>query len=146
MLELEETLPVQLFASIFSICRWPRAAKSYFRSIYLSKTEQNESWALLLALLVHGPQMRMCVWVDGMNLKYALYWHICISVHSVPCQCYTQKHMHTCIPKPFEDSRSMGLKVDIAKNWTICKLLLRLAEKSRILPNILHDKSEGLRM
>ena len=61
MLELEETLPVQLFASILSICCWPRAAKSYFRSIYLSKTEHNKSWALLLALLVHGPQMRMCV-------------------------------------------------------------------------------------
>ena len=30
MLELEETLPVQLFASIFSICHWPRAAESYF--------------------------------------------------------------------------------------------------------------------
>ena len=101
----------------------------------------------LLALSVHGPQMRMCVWVDGMNLKYALCWHICISVHSVPCQCYTQKEKYIHILKPFEDSKLMGLKVDIAKSWTICKMLLRLTEKSRILPNdILHDKSEGLRM
>ena len=30
----------------------------------------------------------MCVCVDGMNLTYALRWHIHISVHFVLCQCY----------------------------------------------------------
>ena len=46
-----------------------------------------------------------------MNLKYALPWHINISVHSVLCQCH--KHTHTRILKPFEDSEPTGLKVDI---------------------------------
>ena len=48
------------------------------------------------------------VCVDGMNLKYALRWHIHISVHSV------LKHTLTRILKPFEDSEPTGLKVDIA--------------------------------
>ena len=42
--------------------------------------------------------MRMCVCVDGMNLKYALLWHIHRSVYSVLCQyynLYTQAHAHT---------------------------------------------------
>ena len=34
----------------------------------------------------------ICVCVDGMNLKYALHWHIHISVDSVLCQCCTQAH------------------------------------------------------
>ena len=38
---------------------------------------------------------RVCVCVDGMNLKYALRWHIHISVHSVLCQRYTQAYAHT---------------------------------------------------
>ena len=37
----------------------------------------------------------VCVCVDGMNLKYAVRWHIHISVHSVLCQCYTQALAHT---------------------------------------------------
>ena len=36
----------------------------------------------------------VCVCVSGMNLKYALRWHIHISVHSVLCQCCTQAHPH----------------------------------------------------
>ena len=36
--------------------------------------------------------MRVCV--DRMNLKYALCWHIHISVHFMLCQCYTQAHVH----------------------------------------------------
>ena len=36
----------------------------------------------------------VCVFGDGMNLKYALRWHIHRSVHSVLCQCYTQTHAH----------------------------------------------------
>ena len=36
--------------------------------------------------------MRACV--DGMNLKYALHWHIHISVHSVLWQCYIQTYAH----------------------------------------------------
>jgi len=35
----------------------------------------------------------VCVCVYRMNLKYALSWHINISVHSILCQCH--KHMHT---------------------------------------------------
>ena len=33
----------------------------------------------------NGMRMCVCVCVDGMNLKYALRWHIHISVHSVLC-------------------------------------------------------------
>ena len=51
----------------------------------------------------------MCAY--GINLKYALHWHINI-VHSVLCQCHM--HRHKCILKPSEDSELMGLKVDIA--------------------------------
>ena len=46
----------------------------------------------------------VCVWTDGMNLKYALQWHIHI-YQFIP---------YTGILKPFEDSEPMGLKVDIA--------------------------------
>ena len=56
----------------------------------------------------------VCVCVDEMNMKYALLWYIHRSVHSVLCQCYTHKHMHTRILKPFEDSEPTGLKVDLA--------------------------------
>ena len=35
----------------------------------------------------------MCVCVDGMKLKYALRWHINVSVHSILCQCH--KHMYS---------------------------------------------------
>ena len=55
----------------------------------------------------------MCVYVDRMNLKYALCWHIHIyisSFHTVPVL-YTS----TCILMPFEDSETMGLEVDIAE-------------------------------
>ena len=65
-----------------------------------------------------GMRMRVCVCVcvcvDGMNLKYALRWHVHISVYSVLCQGYTQAHTHTPILKPSEDSKLAGLKVDIA--------------------------------
>ena len=73
--------------------------------------------------------MRMCVCVDGMNLKYALLWHIHRSVYSVLCQyynLYTQAHAHTpqtisalLEVKPFEDSEPTGLKVDIADGCTL---------------------------
>ena len=53
----------------------------------------------------------MCVCVCVQNNLYALCWHIHI-VHSMLCQCYTQAHTH--IPKPFEDSKPAGLKVDTA--------------------------------
>ena len=75
----------------------------------------------LLAPLVHGPKtvwecvcacVRVCV--DGMNLKYALRWHIHISVHSVLCQCYTQAHAPS---NRFRIANRRGLKVDIA-NYT----------------------------
>ena len=59
-----------------------------------------------------------CVCVDRMNLKYAVRWHIHISVHSVLCQHYTQAHAYTHILKPFEDSEPTGLKVDIAQRFT----------------------------
>ena len=32
--------------------------------------------------------MHVCVCVDGMNLKYALCWHIHVSVYSILCHCY----------------------------------------------------------
>ena len=63
--------------------------------------------------------MRMCVrahthvFVCKRNLKYALCWLIHISSFcTMPV--YTHKHMHTCIHIPFEDSKLMELKVDIA--------------------------------
>ena len=62
----------------------------------------------------NGMRMCVCVCMDKMNLKYALRWHIHISVHSVLCQCYTHKRTHTRIFKPFEDSEPTGLKVDTA--------------------------------
>ena len=55
--------------------------------------------------------VRACVRVDGMNLKYALRWHIHISVHSVLCQYDT--HTHASSNHYFEDSEPTGLKVDI---------------------------------
>ena len=56
----------------------------------------------------------VCVCVDGMNLKYALRWHIRTSVLSVLCHTsYTRTH----ILKPFEDSEPTGLKVDIADGY-----------------------------
>ena len=56
--------------------------------------------------------VRVCmpVCVDRMNLKYALRWHIHISVHSIQCQC--QKYAR--ILKLFKDSEPTGLKVDVA--------------------------------
>ena len=56
-----------------------------------------------------------CVCVDGMNLKYALCWHINISVHPYYASAI-HKHTHTRILKPFEDSEPTGLKVDIAES------------------------------
>ena len=56
--------------------------------------------------------VRACVCVDGMHLKYALRWHIHVSVHSVQCASATHKHTH--ILKPYEVSGPTGLKVDIA--------------------------------
>ena len=74
----------------------------------------------LLAPSVRGPQMVwecvcvcVCVCARARAMKYALRWHITISVHSLLCQC--QKHTHTRIHKPFEDSEPTGLIVDIAK-------------------------------
>ena len=56
---------------------------------------------------------RMCVCVRKRNLKYLLCWLIHISSFcTMPV--YTHKHMHACIRIPFEDSKLMGLKVDIA--------------------------------
>ena len=63
----------------------------------------------------NGMRMRVCVRmrVDGINLKYALCWHINIPVHSILCQCiHTSMHTHTL--KSFEDGEPMGLKVHIA--------------------------------
>ena len=65
----------------------------------------------------------VCVCVDGMNLKYALRWHIHISVHSVLYASVMHKHSHTRILKPFEDSEQTGLKVDIAHRST-CLIIL----------------------
>ena len=59
-----------------------------------------------------GMRVCVCVCVDGMNLKYALPWHIHISVHSIHASA-VHKHMHTRILKPFEDSEPTGLIVDI---------------------------------
>ena len=60
----------------------------------------------------------VCVSVHGMNLKYALRWHIhCISVHSVLCQCYTQAHAHTHPQTIFENSEPTGLKADIVVSF-----------------------------
>ena len=57
--------------------------------------------------------VRVCMRVDGINLKYALCWHINISVHSILCQCiHTSMHTHTL--KSFEDGEPMGLKVHTA--------------------------------
>ena len=50
----------------------------------------------------------MCMYtcVYRINLKYALCWHVHVSVHSI-CQYYAQAH----ILKPFEDSEPTGLKL-----------------------------------
>ena len=52
----------------------------------------------------------VCVCTDGMNLKYALCWHI----HIIPYYASAIGHKHMRILKPFEDSETTGLKVDIA--------------------------------
>ena len=74
----------------------------------------------LLASSVRGPQMVWecqweweCVCVDGMNLKYALRWHIHIIISSF--RTMPVLYTHTRILKPFEDSELAGLKVDIAE-------------------------------
>ena len=56
--------------------------------------------------------MCVCVCVDGMNLKYALRWHIHV-YRFIPCYA-SAIHKHTRILKPFEDSEPTGLKVDTA--------------------------------
>ena len=56
----------------------------------------------------------VCVCVDGMNLKYALRWHIHISVHSVLCQCYTQALAHT------HPQTILGWRTDRAKSGHCC--------------------------
>ena len=58
----------------------------------------------------------VCVYIYRMNLKYALRWHIHISVHSVLCQCV---HTNTRILTPFEDSEPTGLKVDTTVGVTV---------------------------
>ena len=55
----------------------------------------------------------VCVCVDGMNLKYALRWHIHIIISSF--RAMPVLYTSTCILKPFEDSEPTGLKVDIAQ-------------------------------
>ena len=91
----------------------------------------------LLAPSVRGPQMVcvcvrlcvcVCVWlcvyececvcVYGMNLKYALRWHIHISVHSMLCQCYTQAHTHT------HPQTIWGQRTDGAKSGHCLKIVL----------------------
>ena len=55
----------------------------------------------------------VCVCVDGMNLKYALRFHIHIIISSFRAMLvlYTSTRIH----KPFADSEPTGLKVDIAE-------------------------------
>ena len=70
-------------------------------------TNKKSGLCPLLAPSVRCPQM-VCVCVcvcvvDGMNLKYALRWHIHI-YQFIP---------YTRILKPFQDSEPTGLKVDI---------------------------------
>ena len=50
------------------------------------------------------------VCVCRMNMKYAVHWHIHVSVHSVLCQCYTQEHAH---PHP---QTIWGQRTDRAKS------------------------------
>ena len=68
----------------------------------------------------------MCA--DGMNLKYALWWHIYISVYSVQYQCMhththththtrTHAHTHARTHPQTVDSEPTGLKVDIAHSF-----------------------------
>ena len=56
----------------------------------------------------------MCVCVDGMNLKYALRWHIHIYQFIPYYASAIHKHTHAHILKPFVDSEPTGLQVDIA--------------------------------
>ena len=53
----------------------------------------------------------VCVHVDGMNLKYALRWHIHIYQFIL---CYAVLYTSTHTLKPFEASKPTGLKVDPA--------------------------------
>ena len=54
----------------------------------------------------------MCVRVYGMNLKYAVRWHIHIIISSF--RTMPVLYTHTRILRSFEDSELAGLKVDIA--------------------------------
>ena len=66
--------------------------------------------------------VRACV--DGMNLKYALRWHIHIYQFIPYCASATHAHTHTRILRPFEDSDPTGIKVDIAPFTKIHSLFL----------------------
>ena len=55
--------------------------------------------------------MRICVWVDVMNLKYAARWHIQIYIYFIPYyDSAIHKHTHTRILKLFEDREPTGVK------------------------------------
>ena len=72
----------------------------------------------LLAPSVRWPQMVWCVCVDGMNLKYALRWHIHIYIYvsyiyMISSFRTMSGYTNTCILRPFEDHEPTVLKVDI---------------------------------
>ena len=75
-----------------------------------------------------GPQM-VCLCVCGWNelevCTTLAYIHV--SVHSIPCQCYT----HTRILRPFEDSKPTGVKVDTAQEGMV-------GYQNSVLPSCLH--------
>ena len=71
---------------------------------FTDKHGEGEYWSVLssyshISLCVLGLSLCVvlcvCVCVDGMNLKYALRWHIHISVHSVLCQYAPSNHLRT---------------------------------------------------
>ena len=72
----------------------PRPAMSTFNSISSQSSDGMRMCMCVCVCVCVRACMHTCVCVDGMNLKYAVCWHIHISVHSILCQCCTQAHIH----------------------------------------------------
>ena len=89
---------------------------------------------VVCVLCVRFARVVSVMWcVCGINLKYALRWHVHISVHSILCQCCTDTHTrttahtHTRIIKPFDNGETTGLKVDIAMSFITLQNSLKLS-------------------
>ena len=66
------------------MCDW----MAYSAGLLAKELAMSISFSPIGSQSLNGICVCVCVCVYGMNLKYALCWHIHISVHSVLCQCY----------------------------------------------------------